>query len=378
MMLDYATLKLIWWGLIGVLLIGFAILGGLDLGVAALLPWVGRKDEERRIMLNSIGPTWEGNQVWFITAGGAIFAAWPLAYAVAFSGLYLALLVVLAALILRPPGFDYRSKIDNLTWRTTWDWAVFISGFVPALLFGVAFGNLFLGIGYSFDDTMRVTFTTGFFSLLHPFALIAGLVSLFMLMAQGALYIQLKTEGLLQARSKKAAASMGTGFLLSFIAASVWIHMDFPGLSVVSSLDPNVVARPLDKVVMVTPGGWLRNFETYPALYALPCVAVGGALLAMLLSRANHALCALVMNSASIACVIVTAGISLFPFVFPSSLDPSHSLTVWDAVSSERTLLYMLIAAVVFVPIILSYTTWAFAVMKGKVTPTDLQSPESY
>ena len=144
MLLDYETLKLIWWGLIGLLLIGFAITDGFDMGVGALLPFLGRNDMERRVIINSVGPHWDGNQVWFITAGGAIFAAWPMVYAVAFSGFYIAMLLVLFALFFRPVGFDYRSKVGDPRWRNAWDWGLFIGGSVPALLFGVAFGNLIL------------------------------------------------------------------------------------------------------------------------------------------------------------------------------------------------------------------------------------------
>ncbi|RYB55697.1 cytochrome d ubiquinol oxidase subunit II, partial [Legionella pneumophila] len=154
MPLDYETLRIIWWLLIGILLIGFAIMDGFDLGVAMWLPWLGRTDIERRILINSIGPTWEGNQVWFILGGGAIFAAWPTLYALSFSGFYLAMLVVLLALILRPVGFKYRSKLDNPIWRAFWDWALFIGGFVPALIFGVAVGNVIQGVPFYFDESL--------------------------------------------------------------------------------------------------------------------------------------------------------------------------------------------------------------------------------
>ncbi len=147
--MDYETLRVIWWVLIGVLLIGFAVTDGFDLGVGALLRIIGKTDDERRVMINTIGPHWDGNQVWFITAGGALFAAWPLIYAASFSGFYFAMLIVLAALWLRPVGFDYRSKLEDPRWRNAWDWALFVGGLVPALLFGVAFGNLFLGVPFA-------------------------------------------------------------------------------------------------------------------------------------------------------------------------------------------------------------------------------------
>jgi cytochrome d ubiquinol oxidase subunit II len=174
MTIDYYTLKLIWWLFVGVLLIGFALLGGFDLGVGTLLPFVGRTDTQRRVILNAIGPTWEGNQVWFITAGGALFAAWPMVYATAFSGFYWALLLVLFALFFRPVGFEYRSKVEDPRWRSAWDWGLFVGGSVPALVFGVAFGNLLQGVPFHFDVFLRSYYTGSFWGLLNPFALLAG------------------------------------------------------------------------------------------------------------------------------------------------------------------------------------------------------------
>src|SRR6516165_527735 len=168
--LDYETLRLIWWLFLGVLLIGFAIMDGYDLGVGMLLPLVARSDTERRVAINAIAPFWEGNQVWFILGGGAVFAAWPPVYAASFSGFYLAMFLVLGTLILRPVGFDFRNKLAEPRWRNAWDWALTVGGAVPALLFGVAFGNLFLGLPFHYDELQRPVFTGSFFSLLHPFA----------------------------------------------------------------------------------------------------------------------------------------------------------------------------------------------------------------
>lgn len=169
-MLDYESLKLIWWVLVGVLLIGFALTDGFDLGAAALLPIVGRTDSERRVVINTIAPHWDGNQVWLITAGGALFAAWPLVYAAAFSGFYWAMLLVLFALFVRPVGFDYRSKLANTRWRQTWDWGLFAGALVPSLVFGVAFGNLLLGVPFQFDGDLRVSYHGSFWQLLNPSA----------------------------------------------------------------------------------------------------------------------------------------------------------------------------------------------------------------
>jgi cytochrome d ubiquinol oxidase subunit II len=193
-MLDYEILRLIWWLLLGTLLIGFSVMDGFDLGAAMLLPFVARTDKERRLVINTIGPVWEGNQVWLILGAGAIFAAWPILYAVAFSGFYLAMFLALAALILRPVSFKFRSEIENPRWRTFWDYALFISGVVPALIFGVAVGNALRGVPFRFDDTLRMTYEGDLFGLLNPFALLCGLVSCAMLVMHGGAYLALKAD----------------------------------------------------------------------------------------------------------------------------------------------------------------------------------------
>ena len=199
-MIDYAILKVIWWLFIGVLLVGFAIMDGQDMGVGTLLPFLGKNDSERRIMINSVAPHWDGNQVWLITGGGAMFAAWPMMYATAFSGFYWAMLIVLMALIFRPVAFDYRSKVSAASWRSSWDWLLFVGSVVPPIIFGVAFGNLLQGVPFHIDDTMRPIYTGSFFGLLNPFGLLCGVVSLAMIVFHGANYLVLRTEGDLQAR----------------------------------------------------------------------------------------------------------------------------------------------------------------------------------
>ena len=175
-MIDYEVLRFIWWLLVGVLLIGFAVTDGFDMGVGMLTRFLGRNDTERRIMINSIAPHWDGNQVWLITAGGALFAAWPMVYAAAFSGFYVAMILVLASLFFRPVGFDYRSKIEETRWRNMWDWGIFIGSFVPPLVIGVAFGNLLQGVPFNVDEYLRLYYTGNFFQLLNPFGLLAGVL----------------------------------------------------------------------------------------------------------------------------------------------------------------------------------------------------------
>ncbi len=376
-MLDYETLKLIWWVLVGALLIGFAITGGMDLGVACLLPWVGKTDEDKRLLLNAIGPTWEGNQVWLITAGGALFAAWPLAYAAAFSGMYLAMLLVLFGLILRPPGIDYRSKLPSTKWRMIWDWSLFVSGFVPALLFGVAMGNLLLGLPFHFDSTMRVYDTGRFIDLLHPFALGAGLVSVCMLTMQGALFIQVKTQGLLQQRARTAVFITGGLFIVCFLATGFYAQF-LDGYAVISMPDANSAFAPTEKLVELLPHGMLGNFSTDPLWLLVPLLAFVCCALAIFAAATYWPFLGLICSSVCSALVIISAALALFPFVMPSRTQPNHGLTVWDTVSSERTLLYMLVAVIIFLPIVLAYTTWVYSVLRGKVVSTDLNKNEAY
>jgi len=367
-MLDYTTLKLIWWLLIGVLLVGFAIMDGHDMGVGTLLPFVGKDDTERRVVINTVGPHWDGNQVWFVTAGGALFAAWPLVYATAFSGFYWAMLAVLWALFFRPVGFDYRSKIHNDTWRRTWDWCLFIGGFVPPLIFGVAFGNLFLGVPFSFDSFLVSTYSGSFWALLNPFALLVGVVSSAMITFHGAIYLVHRTQGEVQRRSLRAAAFFGGLMMLAFAAAGVWLWTGIPGYVIQSAVDTGGLPNPLAKTVVREAGAWFANYERYPATMALPVMGFVGVLLAQVLARTGRTMAAFWSSSLAIIGVIGTAGAALFPFIMPSSLDPKSSLTVWDSVSSQVTLSIMFWVSLLFMPLIIAYTSWAYRVMGGKVT----------
>ena len=365
---NYEMLKLIWWLFIGVLLIGFTVMDGFDLGVACWLPFLGKSDNERRVIINTIGPTWEGNQTWLVTAGGAIFAAWPLVYAAAFSGLYVALLLVLFALFFRPVGFDYRSKLADPRWRNGWDWALFAGGAIPALVFGVAFGNLFLGVPFHYDDTLRSFYTGSFWQLLNPFALLCGVVSLTMLMMHGAVYLQLRTDGAIQKRAQKAALFTGIVCALAFALAGIWIAYGIDGYVVTSSQDVNSALNPLAKTVQKSAGAWLSNYQTYPWMMFAPALGFGGIVLSLLSAHFNNERTAFVFSSLTIAGVILTAGFSMFPFIMPSSTDPVSSLTIWDAVSSKKTLGIMFVVTVIFLPLILIYTSWVYKVLRGKVT----------
>ena len=366
-MIDYPTLKFIWWLLVGTLLVGFAVMDGHDMGVGTLLPFVGRDDVERRVVINTVGPHWDGNQVWFITAGGAIFAAWPLVYATAFSGFYWAMLAVLWALFFRPVGFDYRSKIHDARWRSTWDWGLFVGGAVPPVIFGVAFGNLLQGVPFSLDAYLMPRYGGSFWQLLNPFALLAGVVGSAMLTLQGATYLAHRTEGAVQRRAANAGTVAALVMAAAFIGAGVWLQ-GIEGYRIVSAVDPGAMPDPLAKAVVRESGAWMANYAAMPLLWLLPALGVMSALAAAALVRTRFTLAAFVASSLAVAGVIGTAGASMFPFVMPSSTHPGASLTVWDSVSSHLTLGLMFWATVIFMPLIVMYTSWAYRVMRGKVT----------
>lgn len=366
-MLDYETLKLIWWLIVGVVLIGFAIMDGHDMGVGSLLPLLGKNDNERRIIINSVAPHWDGNQVWFITAGAGTFAAWPVVYSIAFSGLYWAMLLLLAALFFRPVGFEYRSKIATPRWRKNWDWGIFVGSAIPSLLFGVAFGNLLLGIPFQLDDTMRSTYTGNFFQLLHPFALICGVVSLSLLIFQGATFLAHRTEGELQLRVKKTARLLAIILLITFSSAGVWM-LFLKGIVIDNMPNPNDIINPLMKTAHYETGAWLNNYKAAPILWLIPALVYVMILTTIGLQITKHTLLAFVTSSLAVACTILTAAVALFPFVLPSNTHPGMSITLWDGSSSYYTLMVMLIVVLIFVPMILTYTAWSYHVMRGKLT----------
>ncbi|TLY99666.1 MAG: cytochrome d ubiquinol oxidase subunit II [Gammaproteobacteria bacterium] len=370
---DYETLRLIWWLILGTLLIGFAIMDGFDLGIGATFRFLGRTDEERRALLESIEPVWEGNQVWFILAGGAVFAAWPLLYAASFSGLYLAMFVLLLALILRPVGFVFRNKVAAARWRNAWDWALLIGGAVPALLFGVAFGNLFLGLPFHFDELQRPVFTGGFFGLLHPFALLAGVVSLSMLIMHGSVYAALKVGEPMSGRAAALGRVAALVYAICFIAAGMWVASAIAGHQIVSQANVLGPSNPMTKHVAVIQGAWLGNYRAHGILWLAPAIALLAAGVTWGLLGARRPGVAFVSSCLTLAGTILTAGLALFPFLMPSSAQPDQGLTVWDASSSAPTLFLMLVIVAVFLPVVLAYTAWVFRVLRGRITLEEIR-----
>lgn len=373
---DYETLRVVWWLLLGVLLIGFAITDGFDLGVAALLRVLARKDDERRALLETIEPTWEGNQVWLIVGAGSIFAAWPLLYAAAFSGFYFAMLLTLLAFIVRPVGFNFRNKIADPRWRNAWDWILTFNGVVPALVFGIAFGNLFLGVPLRYDDNLRMTWEGGFLDLLHPFALLVGFVSLAMVLMQGAAWTAVKADDVILARATRAVRVLAPAFLLLYAAAGAWLYLGITGYAIDGATATDAASNPMLKSVRHA-GNWFGD----SALGGWACVAgaiaiVAALALPMLCTRGRHR-AAFLASSLALAGTIASAGLALFPFLLPSSLDPRSSLTVWDASSSKGTLGLMLVATAVLLPLVIAYTAWVYRVLRGRVSLEHIRQSHS-
>ncbi len=373
-LISYDTLRVIWWLLLGLLLIGFALTDGFDLGVGTLLPIVARDDVERRVVVNTIGPVWEGNQVWLILGGGAIFAAWPQLYAVSFSGFYMAMFAVLFALILRPVGFKYRSARESARWRNGWDWALFIGGFVPSLIFGVAMGNVLQGVPFRITPDMQMYYDGTFLGLLNPFALLCGLVSVTMLVMHGGAWLVLKTENLVSERARRWGI-MAAVVTTVLYGVSGWALARFvDGYQLTGELAAGGASNPLFKTADVAAGAWFHNYDAHGWLLLVPALGLGAPLLAALALAARRPLAALLASGTGITAIIASVGVSMFPFILPSSIDPSASLTVWDSSSSHLTLFIMLVCAVIFMPLILAYTSWVFSILRGKVRADDIRS----
>jgi cytochrome d ubiquinol oxidase subunit II len=270
-------------------------------------------------------------------------------------------------------GFTYRNKLTHPRWRELWDWALTIGGGVPALLFGVAFGNLFLGLPYHFDDWHRPIFTGGFFGLLQPFALLVGVVSLSMLIMQGSAYASLKVGPPMSARAASFGRVAAMLFVATFIVAGIWVAVGLDGQQITSVVDTAGPSSPFMKSVTAVRGGWLGNYQHHGVLWLAPGVAILAALMTWFSLGAGRAGAAFVSSCVVQAGTILTAGIALFPFLMPSVTNPSQGLTIWDASSSERTLSIMLVAVIIFLPIVLAYTAWVFRVLKGRITLDELR-----
>lgn len=366
-MIEYAVLRVIWWILMGVLLAGFAVMDGFDLGVAMLLPIVARQDLERRVLINTVGPVWEGNQVWFILGAGALFAAWPFLYAISFSSFYLIMLLVLLAFIMRPVGFKYRSKIIHAEWRSIWDWILCLSGVLASFMFGIFVGNTLQGIPFHFDSSLRSFYTGTIGGLFNPFALLCGLLSVFMIAMQGAYYLVVKTEDVILARAKRWSRITAFVVIVLFAIGGFWVMKGINGYILNEIAGFNLPSHPLNQNVTQQLGAWTKNFIAIPALLIVPGLGFLGALAAIALSNRGTGKFAFICSSISVFFIIVTVGVTMFPFILPSSTEPSSSLLVWSASSGQLALMIMLISVIIFLPIILLYTAWVYRVLRGRI-----------
>jgi len=320
----------IWFMLIAVLWIGYFVLEGFDFGLGILLPFLGRNDAERRALINAIGPVWDGNEVWVLVAGGATFAAFPNWYATLFSGFYLALFLILVALILRGVAFEYRGKYDRASWRQAWDWAIFVGSAVPALLWGVAFANIVAGVPIDQNGN----YTGDLLTLLNPFGLLGGVVTLTLFMTHGAAYIALKTEGVLRDRANSLLVVIG---LVAAVAA-----VAFLGWTQAKSL--------------VTDSA---------AVSVLAALTLVGALLA---NRLHHEGWAFIGTAFTIALAVVALFMHLYPNVMPSSTNAAYNLTIDNASSTDYTLTIMTVVAVIFTPLVLVYQGWTYWVFRKRIS----------
>jgi cytochrome bd ubiquinol oxidase subunit II len=340
-------LQAIWFFLWGLLWAVFFMTDGFDFGVGTLYPFLGKTDEEKQTMIAAIGPLWDGNEVWLISAGGVTFAAFPLVYSVMFSTLYSALMLILFTLILRGVSFEFRNKIDDPRWKRLWDTCIFIGSLGPALLFGVAFANIFQGIPFDGEGIYHGTL----FTLLNPYGLLGGVLFVLLFLEHGALWLGIKTGDALQARATR-------------LAATVW-----PLLVVVA--------------VAFLVASWYKtnlyaNYLAHPALFAVIAITVLALLTVRVFIARQAWFKAWSASSLTIVGAIFFGVIGLFPNLFPSSLDPAFSLTARNASSSPLTLKIMLVVVIVFVPIVLAYQTWSYNLFKHKVVPADMAHDETY
>lgn len=371
----YMALEIVWWVLLGVLLTGIGVMVGMDMGVGTILRYVGRTDGERRVALNVIGPHWDGNQVWFVLGGGAIFAAWPLVYATAFSGFYIVMLLLLWSMIVRPLGFEYRSKMPSERWRTVWDGALFVSGFLPMLVFGAAMGNVLQGVPFHFDWLLRSYYTGSFIALFNPFAILCGLMSVSLAVYMGGSALATQAAQPVAGRARTAAMAAAIIAIALFTIGGFWLA-GLDGFQLVSGPAPGMQQTPLHQQVVQVPGALLANYAGQPLLWAFPGLAYLALALGLVLHLARRPFLAWWLGALAWIGVMGSVGASMFPFLMPSVTDPSHSLTIWNSGSSLRTLGWMLGFTLVLMPLIVWYTSWAFWMMRGEVSVQHVESSE--
>jgi cytochrome d ubiquinol oxidase subunit II len=360
MFLDYETLRVIWWLILGLTVVGFAIMHGFGLGVAMLLPFIARTEVERLNALGTMDVAWDGNQAWFLLAGVAIFATWPPLQAIAFSGFFFAMFAVLLGLIIRPVASALRPRASGAAERAAWDGVIFLSGFVPAALLGVAVGNVLQGVPFHFDVLRQPIYDGAFLDLFNMFGLLNGAVAVAMLCMHGGAYLALQTDGMVAERARVAASAAAMTLILLFAISGLWAGLGIGGYAVVDGGSANAPSDPLAKTVAVVPDGWFRNYVSrLAAVFASGCglIAPLGVVLFLDIRLKTYAF---VASCVGVFGVVAACGLTMFPFLLPSSIDPNSSLTVWDASAPPSTLSNLLIASAVLMPVVIGYTVWAF------------------
>jgi cytochrome d ubiquinol oxidase subunit II len=365
-MIDYAVLKIVWWMLIGLVLMLYGTTAGYDLGITIILPFL-KKESHKRLVLNISGPTWDGNQTWIVFAGGGLFVVWPVAYALSFSGFYAAILMILWPFFLRPLGYDYRGKIDSSKWRRFWDWGLFVSSFLPVFIFGVAFGNLLQGVPFYFDPkTMQQYYTGNFATLMNPFGILCGLVSAAMIIMHGAAWIARRGRSELQAKARSIQFVFAWLTLVLFVIAGFWLMTRVAGYTLVSQpIEPT--EDPLNNVVTRGLGVWTAGYSGNPWKYYPIVIAFIALISTLVFNRVRQFHLAFWSSVFSVAGIIGTAGATLFPFLIPSSTHLAQSLTVWNAASSQYALNTMFYVGAALLVIILIYKLFAFKAAWGKI-----------
>ena len=374
MLFDYITIKIIWWCLIGLVLIIFACTAGFDYGGTLFMPFV-RKESHKRVVLNVLAPTWDGNMTWFVFAGGALFIVWPVVYGTIFSGLYAVMFCILWSSFLRPPGFDYRSKIDNDMWRKVWDFALFLSSIIAMFMFGFIFGNLLMGLPFHFDPIMlRHYYTGNFWDLLNWVGILSGLCSVCILTMHGSSYVALRTEGELQAFFRNKQKVFGVLFLILFTATGFVVAYHVPGY-ILDKSPAYPTGHPLDNIVHTHVGAWLSSYQDYWWKIFGPILAYIGIFVCLISSASDHAKLSFWASALGVAGTILTAGFALFPFVAPSSTNPNQSLTVWNSTSSYFSLSILLVITMILLIVICAYKIFAYKVSwryKSTLTEKDI------
>lgn len=377
-MIDYTVLQVLWWMILGSILVVYAATAGFDVGVTTLMPFF-KNEEERRVILNTSAPTWDGNLTWIVFAGGGIFVVWPVVYSTAFSGLYAGMLLILFPLFLRAPGYEYRNKLPSIKWKRFWDFALFISGILPVFVFGVATGNCFVGFPFHFDPvSLRMFYTGNLFDLFNPLGILAGLVSVAMVIFHGSTFLQRRTEGNICEKARIVTFFSGVILLVLFSLAGLLIVLYAPGYQLIDS-PVNPTVHLLENVVVRAPGSWFTSFMYYPWKGFGPVFAYIGIIVAMVATYFKSRNLAFWSSALAIAGVVATSGFTLFPFIMPSSTNPNESLTIWNATSSQYALNMMLYVGTVLLAIIAAYKLFAYHSVwgsKGILTVDDLRKDE--